>query len=104
MKARYLLKQLEMLTYNMVDTDVVVKLNNSLKDVYEEALTRMPKKEGLVSRRKGDTTVIIARRRIRRAKATLQCSTLPKCKPTKSKAKQRVGSKAEKVKVLLAAV
>jgi len=60
-----------MLTYNMTDIDMLFELNHCLKDVYDETLRRIPKKEGLVSQQKRDTTVTIARRRIKRAKSIL---------------------------------
>ena len=102
-KARQMLKQLEILTYSMDNIDVLVNFNQCLKKLYEETQSKMPKKEGLLCRRRGDTSVIISRRKIKRARTTLQCSTLPRCKRAKqSKVKQRVGLKAEKKKVLLA--
>ncbi|XP_065894780.1 uncharacterized protein [Dysidea avara] len=99
-KARQMLKQLEILTYSMDNIDVLVNFNQCLKKLYEETQSKMPKKEGLLCRRRGDTSVIISRRKIKRARTTLQCSTLPRCKRAKqSKVKQRVGLKAEKKKV-----
>jgi len=98
LKVRQLLKQIEALTYNIDQLDALVEFNQILEQLQEETLQKMPTREGLICRRKRDTTVVISRRRIKRARTIMQCSTLPPCKHSKqpSKTKQRVGVKAEK--------
>lgn len=101
-RARTFLKQLETLTYNMTagEMDILLNLNHLLMEAYNRTLTRMPRKEGLLSRPRGDSyAVLITRRKIKRAKSLLQCSSLPNCKPLKwlqQARKARVGAKADK--------
>ena len=96
-----MLKQLETLTYNMTtgEMDVLLNLNQLLKEVYNGTLARMPRREGLLSRPRGDSyAVVIARRKIKRARCVLKCSSLPKCKPLKRlqlARKARVGAMTE---------
>ena len=79
--------------------DLLMDVNHCLKDLHNRILSGMPVKEGLIARPKRDTTVIIMKREIKRARAILHCSVIPKSKPVKrlQQAKKcRVGYKAEK--------
>jgi len=58
---------METLTYNIKQLDVLVEFNQNLKQLLEETLGKMPTREGLLCCRERDTTVVISRKRIKRA-------------------------------------
>ena len=81
--------------------DLLIDVNHHLKDVHDKILSKLSIKEGLIAHPKHDTSVIIMRRKIKKARAILHCSVIPKSKSVKrlQQAKRcRVGSKAEKQK------
>ena len=63
--------------------DLLMDVNHCLKDLHNGILSGMPVKEGLIARPKCDATVIIMKRKIKRARAILHCSVIPKSKPVK---------------------
>ena len=84
-KVHSYLKQLEVLTYNMDENhiDLLIDVNHHLKGVHVKVLSKLSTKEGSIARPKRDTSVIIMRRKIKRARAILHYSVIPKSKSVK---------------------
>ena len=83
----------------MSDGDLLLaqQMRNDLDELYWKYHSQLPKCEGLLLRPNSKSLVQYSRRKIRRAKLTLQCSTLNKIKPRKKKSLARVGIKAERL-------
>ena len=89
----------------MTDTDVLLaqQLRKDLNDLYWKYHAQLPKCEGIVLRPNSRICMRYARRKIKRAKLVLQCSSLKKTKPIKRKKGYlaRVGIKAERLAKLV---
>ena len=96
MKVRANLKRIENLTYQFSDdqTDMLKDLNSRVQDLFTSFHSMLPEKNSLVLRPKGSQSVVIMRRKIRKARLTLNCSSLSTAVKAKRKA-NRVGSKAD---------
>ena len=96
MKVRANLKQIENITYQFSDdqTDMLKDLNSRVQDLFTSFHSLLPQKNSLVLRPKGSQSVVIMRRKIRKARLTLSCSSLSTTVKAKRKA-NRVGSKAD---------
>lgn len=83
----------------MTETDVPLaqKLRSDLDELYWKYYSQLPKCEGLLLRPNSKSLVQYTRRKIRRAKLTLQCSTLKKSKPGRKRSSVRVGIKADRL-------
>jgi len=105
MKVRANLKQIESLTYQFSkdQADVLAELNVKVEELFNDFKSYLPLKEGLVVRPKDNQSVVIMKRKIRRAQLALKCSSLP---ATAKKVKlpkaltQRVGGIADRKRLL----
>ena len=79
------------------------QLRKDLNDLYWKFHAQLPKREGILLRPNSRIFVQYARRKIRRAKLVIQCSSLKKTKPIKRKRGYlaRVGIKAERLAKLV---
>ena len=103
MTTRAVLHQIENLTYNVTEEerDTLTDVNEKLKDIYSEFYRRMPHKEGLVLRPRDQRQVINMRRRVWKARAVLNCSSLPPWRRKKrapSSYRNRFGIKADRLR------
>ena len=73
MTTRAALYQLETLTYNVTEEEkgILTEVNKKLREIYSEFYRRMPNKEGIVLRPRGQRQVINMRRRVWKAKLLL---------------------------------
>ena len=69
MKVRANLKRIENLTYQFSDdqTDMLKDLNSRVQDLFTSFHSMLPEKNSLVLRPKGSQSVVIMRRKIRKA-------------------------------------
>ena len=68
-----------------------------MNDLYWKYHTQLPKSEGLLLGPNSKSLLQYACRKIRRAKLTLQCSTMKKMKQRKKRSSKRVGIKADRL-------
>lgn len=106
MKVRANLKRIENLTYQFSNdqADMLKDLNSKVQDLFNHFHSLLPQKDGFVLRPKGSQSVIIMRRKIRKARLTLTCSSLSTTLKGKKMTKaltQRVGAKADWTRNLL---
>ena len=102
MKVRANLKRIENLTYQYSEdqVDLVTDLNRETEELFNRFQSYLPKKDGLVMRPRGNQSVVIMKRKIRKAKLSLVCSSLPTPAKRQKPSTQRVGSIADRKRKL----
>ena len=99
--ARITLKNIETLTYNFTDseTDQAKALRAELDELYSKYHAILPKRQGILLRPNANVAIQYMRRKIRRARFNLRCSTIQRSKPKRLKAtSRRVGAKADRLR------
>ena len=99
--ARITLKNIETLTYNFTDsgTDHAKALRADLDKLYSKYHAILPKRQGILLRPNANVAIQYMRRKIRRARFNLRCSTIQRSKPKRLKAtSRRVGKKADRLR------
>ena len=97
-KARIALKNIETLTYNFTDSKVehATSLSAELNELYCKYEALLPKCEGIPN---ANIATQYIRRKVQKAKCTLNCSSLRRSKPKRLKGiSKRVGAKADRLR------
>ena len=98
--ARITLKNIETLTYNFTETEYnhARNLASDLEQLYSKYQALLPKSHGLILQPKSNVKIQYMRRKVKKARAVMKCSSLPRKKSRGPKGPFiRVGSKAEKL-------
>lgn len=98
------MKNIETLTYNFTEKEYeqAKSLASDLDELYRKYHALLPKQQGLILHPKTSVKMQYMRRKVQKARLTLQCSSLSRSKSRRKKGQfVRVGAKADRFRKVI---